>query len=62
MWTIDSSCARCGKKATCNDRVKIIQTLSPLANELNTDPAFTDGPGDGIIIMSCRDFDLEGGQ
>ena len=55
MWTIDMNrCPACPAKETCADRKKILQTLSPVATELNTDPAHVDGPGDGIIIVACH--------
>jgi hypothetical protein len=59
MWTVDMTrCPACpanpAQGGDCADRKKIVQTLSALTHELNTDPAFVDGPGDGIIIVSCR--------
>ena len=56
MWTIDTRCSQCKLKETCADRKKIVQTLSPLANQLNTETEFVDGPGDGILVVACRDF------
>jgi len=56
MWTIDARCAQCKHKDKCADRKKIMQTLSPLANELNTEEQFVDGPGDGILVVACREF------
>jgi len=56
MWTIDAPCARCSKKPSCKDRPEIIKTLSPLSNKLNTEEPFTDGPGDGILIVACKDL------
>lgn len=56
MWTIDAQCSRCGKKEACKDRPEIIKALSPLTNRLNTEPEFVDGPGDGILIVACKDF------
>jgi len=55
-WTIDARCSRCVKKDACKDRPALIGTLSPLTNELNTQEQFTEGPGDGVIIISCNDF------
>lgn len=55
MWTIDMNrCPACPEKDKCADRKKILQTLSPVTNELNTDPAHVDGPGDGVIIVACQ--------
>jgi len=56
MWTIDAPCARCSKKDKCADRPEIIKTLSPLANKLNIEEKFVAGPGDGILIMACKDL------
>ena len=55
-WTIDARCSKCGKKPECEDRKKLIGTLSPLTNELNTSEQYTEGPGDGILIIACNDF------
>lgn len=56
MWTIDARCSQCGKKDACADRSKLIGALSPLASELNTSEPFASGPGDGILIIACKDF------
>ena len=55
-WTIDTRCSRCCKKDRCPDRKKLLGTLSPVTNELNTVAEYVDGPGDGIVIISCNDF------
>ena len=55
-WTIDARCSRCAKKDDCQDRKALIGTLSPLTNELNTVDRFIEGPGDGVLIISCNDF------
>ena len=57
-WTIDARCSQCGKKATCPDKAKLIGTLSPLTNDLNTQEPHVSGPGDGIIILHCNDFSV----
>lgn len=55
MWTADANrCPACPEKETCADRKKIIPALSELVHTLNTDPAYTDSPGDGIIVMACQ--------
>lgn len=55
MWTVDMNrCPACPDKDGCADRKKIVQTLSALVLEMNTDPTHVDGPGDGIIIVACR--------
>lgn len=55
MWTVDMNrCPACPEKETCADRKKIVQTLSALAMDLNTNPVYVDGPGDGIIIVACH--------
>lgn len=56
MWTVDSRCSQCGSKENCEDRKTIIPDLVTISNTLNTTPANVDGPGDGILIMSCNDF------
>ena len=56
MWTIDARCSRCAKKEACSDRTALIGALSPLANTLNTEPKHVEGPGDGIVVISCNDF------
>ena len=56
MWTVDARCSQCKHKETCADRKKILTTLSPLANELNTDVTYVDGPGDGVLVVACREF------
>jgi len=58
MWTIDTRCPSCSKKASCADRKELISTLSPLATRLNTEPEFVDGPGDGILVIACKDFSI----
>lgn len=60
MWSGDARCSQCAKKKDCKDRLKIMQTLSPLINELNTLPEYVDGPGDGILIIACHDFVIGG--
>jgi len=55
-WTIDARCSNCCKKTDCLDRPKLIGTLSSLTNELNTSEQYTNGPGDGILIIACTDF------
>jgi len=56
MWTVDANrCPACAKKEECADRKKLITTLPTLSHELNTDPAHVDGPGDGVIILACRE-------
>lgn len=59
MWTIDARCSRCINKAECADRAEVLKTLSPLANKLNTEPEFTESPGDGILIVACASFKAE---
>lgn len=55
MWTIDMSrCPSCPYKDDCKDRKKLLSVLSPTSNELNTDPAYVEGPGDGIVIVACH--------
>lgn len=55
MWTADANrCPACPAKETCTDRTTIIPALSKLVHQLNTDPAFADSPGDGIIVMACQ--------
>ena len=55
MWTVDMNrCPSCPDKLTCADRKKILLNLSGITHEMNTDPAHTDGPGDGIIIVACH--------
>jgi len=56
MWTIDARCSQCAHKSECKDRPEIIRTLTALQGQLNTDDAFTEGPGDGIMIVACKDF------
>ncbi len=58
MWTIDAQCPRCCKKNECLDRPEAIKTLTTLTGKLNGSAKFVDGPGDGIIIFSCRDFEV----
>ena len=58
LFTIDARCSRCGKKTACLTRVEIITTLNALTNKLNTDPQFTDSPGEGILIIACDDFSV----
>lgn len=54
MWTADMNrCPTCPAKADCKDRKKILQTLSTITHEMNTDPEHVDGPGDGVIIVAC---------
>ena len=56
MWTIDTTrCPACPQKEQCADRKKLVQALSELALQLNTDPAHVDGPGDGAITIICRE-------
>jgi len=55
-WTIDARCSRCVKKDACKDRLALIGGLSPLTNKLNTETPFTEGPGDGVLVISCNDF------
>lgn len=56
MWTIDMNrCPGCPHKEQCADRLKILQTLSATAMELNTNPVHLDGPGDGVIIVACQE-------
>jgi hypothetical protein len=55
MWTVDMSrCPACPDKESCADRKEILTTLSGTSHKLNTDPAYVDGPGDGIIIVACH--------
>lgn len=55
MWTVDMNrCMACVVKETCADRKRIVQTLSKETMDLNTDPQFVDGPGDGLIIVACH--------
>jgi len=56
MWTIDAQCPRCCKKNKCKDRPEAIKTMTTLVAKLNGKAEFVNGPGDGIIILSCRDF------
>lgn len=58
MWTIDTRCPSCSKKELCADRKELIGTLSPLTNQLNTKAEFVDGPGDGILVIACKDFSI----
>lgn len=63
MWTIDAQCSRCKHRKTpqhipeteCLDRAEIIGRLQALAGTLNAEP-YIDGPGDGILIVACKDF------
>lgn len=53
-FTIDMNrCPGCAHKANCTNRKKMVQVLSGLAMELNSDE-MTDGPGDGTIIVHCQ--------
>ena len=55
MWTVDMNrCPGCPEKTDCADRKKILQTLSGITHEMNTDQVHIDGPGDGIIIVACH--------
>lgn len=56
LFTVDARCSRCCKKNECLVRVEALTTLSGLANKLNTDPALSESPGEGILILSCDDF------
>jgi len=58
MWTVDARCPSCSKKETCADRKELISTLSPLTNKLNTVPEFVDGPGDGVLVVACKEFTI----
>jgi hypothetical protein len=58
MWTIDARCAQCAHKPDCKDRPEIIKTLTALQGKLNTEEEYTEGPGDGIMIVSCKDFEI----
>lgn len=63
MWTIDAQCSRCTHRTTpqhtpatpCGDRAVLVAGLQALTNELNA-PPLADGPGDGILIVACKDF------
>lgn len=63
MWTIDAQCSRCVHRQTpqhipevaCANRAEIINDLSALVGRLNVAP-LVDGPGDGLLIVSCSDF------
>jgi hypothetical protein len=63
MWTIDAQCSRCTHRTTpqhapatpCGDRAVLVTALQNLTSELNALP-LVDGPGDGILIISCKDF------
>lgn len=63
MWTIDAPCSRCAHRQSathtpetpCTDRAEIITRLQELTGTLNAAP-FVDGPGDGILIVACKDF------
>lgn len=55
MWTVDMNrCPACPAKETCADRKRIVTNLSKETFDMNTDPAHVEGPGDGIIIVSCH--------
>ena len=56
MWQADTRCSTCIEKEKCADRKEIYSVLSPLINKLNTEPVFVNGPGDGILIISCADY------
>ena len=56
MWTLDAPCSRCLDKAECQDRIALITTVQPLVTKLTVEPEFANGPGDGIVIISCRDL------
>lgn len=64
MWTTDMQCSRCKHRKSaqnpnpatpCTDRAEIITALQPLTGILNA-PPHSDGPGDGILIVACKDF------
>jgi hypothetical protein len=64
MWTIDMGCSRCTHRQSpqnptpatpCADRVEIVRGLQALTTTLNAAP-FEDTPGDGILIVACKDF------
>lgn len=59
MWTVDSRCSQCGQKEICEDRKAIVPDLVTLSNSLNTNQANVDGPGDGILVMVCNDFQVK---
>lgn len=59
MWSIDTRCPRCTHRTECPDRTELYKTLSPLSNKLNVEEPFVSGPGDGIIIIACNDFNQE---
>lgn len=55
MWTVDMNrCPSCPVKNECADRKRIVQVLSRETTELNTNPDYVDGPGDGLIIVACK--------
>jgi len=57
MWSVDARCSQCTNRTDCPDRPALYSALSPLTNELNTDPAHQDPtPGNGVIIIACADF------
>ena len=64
MWTIDLACSRCKHRQSaqnptpatpCTDRAEIVTSLQVLTNTLNAAP-HSDGPGDGILIVACKDL------
>ena len=56
LFTVDARCGRCYQKTECQVRVKIITTLTALANECNTNPVLSNSSGEGILILACDDF------
>lgn len=55
MWTVDARCPRCAHKKECLDREILITKSSALTSELNA-PPYSEGIGDGIIVLACHDF------
>lgn len=63
MWTIDAQCSRCTHRTTpqhtpdvpCLDRAEIVRSLQALTTTINAEP-FESSPGDGILIIACKDF------
>ena len=56
FFTVDARCSRCFRKEECLVRVEVLNSLSALTNKLNTEPALSNSPGEGIIILACDDY------
>lgn len=56
MWNVDARCSQCSNKPGCEDRKVLLPALSELSHKLTTQEMHVDSLGDGIIIVSCKDF------